>query len=141
MQVIFPAPPAQGQILDFGGAQGNGDIAPGSNIFLKPQGVAGVAERESKQVIITAPGIVDALRTLSVQGPTGTLAFTVRKNLIATALAIPATAGLGATIYQALSDLAHSFPVAAGDILDLNVVSTTVGSGVASASARFTPTV
>lgn len=113
--------------------QADGAMAAGT-AYLKTGGST-ATEADAWRFICPKAGVISGLRTESKQGATGTLAITVRKGGVDTALKVAATAGTGAV--QTLNDLANSFTVAAGDVLTIKAVGTTVASAVKALSFLY----
>lgn len=88
--------------------------------------------------IAPTAGTISGLRTESKQGATGTMGFTLRKNGVATTVAIAPTAGTAAI--QTLANTVQSATVAAGDVITLEIVVATVAGALKTATFRFTPT-
>jgi hypothetical protein len=86
--------------------------------------------------VADAPGAIDLLRVLhdSAAGNGNAIVYTVRKNAVATALAVSLATG---AVGQAV-DAADSFTVVAGDVIDIEVTkAASVGASPANVSATF----
>lgn len=118
-----------------GGQTADAGIAAGTK-YMRLDGVPTATETEAFRWVAPGNGTIDRLVTETKQGATGTTAFTVRKNGVATTLLIAATVGVAAI--QTLSDTTHSFSVATGDVITVEVVIATVASSVKTCCFRYT---
>lgn len=112
----------------------NSDTINGSaTSYFNPYPGSGVDGNENiRQSVVPFSGTVKSLHvyTLSSQGASGTLTFTLRKNGVSQPVTINIAASAAAGIY---TDLSNTFSITAGDLMSIQVVN---GSTTTSAQIK-----
>jgi hypothetical protein len=134
-------PPASSGVGTFMSWNNQATVAASTTAYYLPYAASTSAIESRVQFPVPFAGTVKNLfvwvsTANNAQSATGSLVLTVRKNGAATGLTVTIPAGSTTTTVQSDTNPAHSFTVAAGDLLSLQVVNnaTVTSAGIASCS-------
>lgn len=126
-----------GQVVPFTSGQPDTSEAAGTRYLRHYSGGSSpTTEADALRWRVPAAGSIAMLYTETKQGATGATTLTVRKNGVDTTLTTGSLTGTGAVV--ATTDSTHTVSVAAGDIITVSAVITTVAVSVKACQIEYT---